>query len=511
MAGVLGFLEAMCLTAFDVAQGAVSGALDPLCSSWEKLTLDELLFEVGRGALMGALGGLLGEEEGEGRERRREGEEEDGEEGTVFVGGEEGVEEFLEEGEEREEEMGRAEEESGSVSIEEDADQRAASLPTLAEAAASPSAVPLAPRAPEHTHNDGQRDSGRADEAPLEVSLPDERLFSGDAFAVDQIPAGFSDIFSDPAFDASRAPPHTVSESRGPSIIILEGEEDAMWRTALLRDWTQGEPSTSSAVAPAALTAAGPGEDADSVPLFENVVLLCLLGRGGQGDVYHAACFNAAGNYFPAAVKRARPNPSTDTREEQLRELSSLVACRGCANVLQALRYHIFDDGELGLVLELAEAPPSWAKRGAPVQHTPPELLRVAKYAYQGAAGLAAMHSRDMLHTDVKPENFLVCGEVAKLADLGFAVRADRADEMGACGTPGYIAPEVYVDDQHSKASDVFAMGVTIWALITGDRPSDYFTNKQECISYYAMGGRLDWPDEISRFGGDLVDLVEAC
>lgn len=47
------------------------------------------------------------------------------------------------------------------------------------------------------------------------------------------------------------------------------------------------------------------------------------------------------------------------------------------------------------------------------------------------------------------------------------------------CGTPGYIAPEVLLEGEHSKASDVFAMGMTIWALITGDRPGDYFSNKQ--------------------------------
>ncbi|GAQ80602.1 protein kinase family protein [Klebsormidium nitens] len=592
MAGVLGLLEALCLRTYDIAHGAVSGALDPFCSSLEKLTFDELLYEVGRGALVGALEGLLGEEEGlvavggegvveflgEGEEGEERGvEEEDGEEGMVFVGGEEEVEDLLEE-REREEEMGRAEEESpeesGSV-FEADADQRAASSPALAEAANSASAVSLAPLIPEHTHGDGQRDSGRAEEAPLEVSLPDERLFSGDAFAVDQIPAGFGDIFSDPAFSISRALSHSqlplpvaprrfslpptlapqdspvdelswtedsvlppieweavlaerdaavsslmtaVSESRERRIVILDGEED-MWRTALLREWTQGEPRTLSTTSSAPATIVGPGEeasladaeDAEAVPLFQEVIPLCLLGRGGQGDVYHAACFDADGNYFPAAVKRARPNPETDTTEEQLRELSSLVACRGCANVLQALGYFIFEDGELGIVLELAEAPPSWAKHGATVQHTPPELLRIARYCYQGAAGLAAMHSRQMLHTDVKPENFLVSGEVAKLADLGFAVRVDRAAEMGACGTPGYIAPEVYVDDQHSKASDVFAMGVTVWALITGDRPSDYFRSRQECIDWYVAGGRLDWPDEVYSFGGNLVDLVEAC
>lgn len=46
--------------------------------------------------------------------------------------------------------------------------------------------------------------------------------------------------------------------------------------------------------------------------------------------------------------------------------------------------------------------------------------------------------------SDVKPENFLVSGEVAKLADLGFSVRADRAAKMGPVRTPSlYVETEI--------------------------------------------------------------------
>ncbi|GAQ80598.1 hypothetical protein KFL_000570445 [Klebsormidium nitens] len=414
MAGVFRFLEAACLTAFDVAQGAVSGGLDPLCSSWRKLTFDELLFEMGRGVLMGALEGLLGEEEGavvvggeegvvvslEGGEERDEeegvvfvGGEEGavfvgGEEGEVFVGGEEGevfvqreegVEDSLGEGEEREEELGRAQEEgpeeSGRALFEEDADQQAAPS-ALAGVADSPSAAPLVSFGPELTHDESQGDSDRAGEAPFEVSTAeDAAIFSGDAFAPAQIPSGFGGISSDPDFDFSPAssasqlrsprssptvvPPVPVAqdlvaqdsvvhvwtevstvpladvESRSAgfrahrssmlmaleesrSVVTLGGQEiGSEWfrgpGTALLRDWMQGEPSTSAATTPAAISAASARQVASpaavqaagTLKYIGNITLVHCLGEGGQGEVWSAMCFDDDGECFMAAAKFA--------------------------------------------------------------------------------------------------------------------------------------------------------------------------------------------------------------
>ncbi|OXM60830.1 serine/threonine-protein kinase [Amycolatopsis vastitatis] len=99
---------------------------------------------------------------------------------------------------------------------------------------------------------------------------------------------------------------------------------------------------------------------------------------------------------------------------------------------------------------------------------------RVRRIGAQLASALADMHSRGIIHRDVKPGNVLVTADdVAKLTDLGIARWTEVTRTGGAqlTGTLGYVAPEVADGAEAGAASDVFSLGATLYAAIEGRSP----------------------------------------
>jgi serine/threonine protein kinase len=88
-------------------------------------------------------------------------------------------------------------------------------------------------------------------------------------------------------------------------------------------------------------------------------------------------------------------------------------------------------------------------------------------------SALAHVHSRSVVHRDVKPENmFLKSDGNVILADFGLACfLADREQMSRRCGSPGYSAPELVMGAGYSEKVDVFAAGVVLHFLITCTLP----------------------------------------
>ncbi|MFI7016034.1 serine/threonine-protein kinase [Streptomyces sp. NPDC050164] len=101
---------------------------------------------------------------------------------------------------------------------------------------------------------------------------------------------------------------------------------------------------------------------------------------------------------------------------------------------------------------------------------------RVARIGAQLADALAALHEAGIVHCDVKPANVgLTRRGAAKLLDFGAAYRAGGSETITANGpysfTPDYAAPELARGNVPRPASDVFCLGATLYALVTGSPP----------------------------------------
>ncbi len=121
------------------------------------------------------------------------------------------------------------------------------------------------------------------------------------------------------------------------------------------------------------------------------------------------------------------------------------------------------------------------------------------------ARGAAALHRAGIIHRDIKPDNVILeSGGSLKLLDLGVA-RVPGWEEFPPAdipGAPGYAAPEMFEGEAGNQATDIYALGVTMFRAFTGEFP---YGNAD------AVGPpRRDRPKKLSALRPDLPAWLEA-
>lgn len=91
------------------------------------------------------------------------------------------------------------------------------------------------------------------------------------------------------------------------------------------------------------------------------------------------------------------------------------------------------------------------------------------------AAALQYLHSIGIVHRDLKPENLLYAtsepDSIIKLTDFGLAAITAKSTMITACGTPGYVAPEILSGDPYGPEVDLWSLGVILYVLLCGYPP----------------------------------------
>jgi len=123
------------------------------------------------------------------------------------------------------------------------------------------------------------------------------------------------------------------------------------------------------------------------------------------------------------------------------------------------------------------------------------------------------LHSIGIVHRDLKPENLIYLSKAddspIKITDFGLAkFRANQNVDMHtACGTPGYVAPEVLKGENYSKAVDLWSVGVILYILLCGFPP--FYHQNTNMLYKLIKKGEYDFPDpywsEISDSAKDLI------
>lgn len=206
------------------------------------------------------------------------------------------------------------------------------------------------------------------------------------------------------------------------------------------------------------------------------------LGRGGFGEVYRASMTNATGLEADVALKVLHNDLDIDSQAVQrLRDEGRMLGALVHPAIVRVYDLVILE-GRVGLVTEYVEgADLSDCIRGAspmPPRAVTAVIGRVADALNAAWETPAPGTDRPLhlIHRDVKPANIRIGVEGAvKLLDFGVA-RSSRVNREAHTNTGHmvgsylYMAPECLQENEFSRASDIFALGVTLYEALAGER-----------------------------------------
>ncbi len=251
----------------------------------------------------------------------------------------------------------------------------------------------------------------------------------------------------------------------------------------------------------------------DSPPKLEDYEELTELARGGMGVVYKGL-HKKTQRYD--AVKVMRPDRLAGSAQETARflRLQFLRESQLAARVAHEYIVPVYQVGEADdcpwYSMQLVHGCSlQQLVRGSKIS---PE--RVARYIEQIARAVDAVHRHGILHGDIKPQNILIESQTDRpmISDFGLAgmdAASTISPEAGFAGTPAYMAPELAAATLNGRAaddivacrsisSDIYSLGATLWAALTGCSPCYEHRSLREQLTDVATGN--------ARFNSELND-----
>src|SRR3984885_8422522 len=203
--------------------------------------------------------------------------------------------------------------------------------------------------------------------------------------------------------------------------------------------------------------------------VLDHYRVLELVGRGAMGVVYKALDLNLA---RPVAIKvMSAESRNAPDFVERFRQEARLQAALNHPNVALLFDYFVHDGAPVAVMefIDGESLEQLIRRRGAIPAHESIPLFK------QALRGVAAAHRAGIIHRDLKAANLMITrDDVVKVMDFGIA---KRQGAMGATkastsiGSPLYMAPEQILGRAVDCRTDVYALGVTLYQLLSGQPP----------------------------------------
>ena len=225
--------------------------------------------------------------------------------------------------------------------------------------------------------------------------------------------------------------------------------------------------------------------------------LLKVLGNGAEATVFEGCKYTGAKTHY--AIKKYKESPAMNKigkpKEYEISENLDHYRC------IKFLEYFRNIDGCIIVVMPMG-------KYGSVAQKNVPTLTVSASIVLleQISQAVAHMHSRNIVHRDIKPGNILVWDDGFMLCDYSVSTILQSEDALlsGVVGTSVYMSPEISNNMYDPKAADVWALGVTIFKVLYGVFPYKFDNAIKEngnqgwdntsLIAKYVNNNELEFP-----------------
>lgn len=250
-----------------------------------------------------------------------------------------------------------------------------------------------------------------------------------------------------------------VNDQRVFRHVLVPGDRIQIWSSQFVFE-IQGTP------APLPVSSTDPTPSVTVVgERFDDYYLERLLGRGGMSEVYKAR--DPQGRTVAIKILQVTDPYLVDKFVQEGNKIGPLL--RGHPNTVDIYKFDRSSDNRLYISMEYVDAPS--LRKSIRSDLAESDIVSVIG---QVCSALALAHHNSIVHRDIKPENILLSANGAvKVLDFGIAklTSASTVTRDKIVGTPEYLSPEQARGDPVSPASDVYAVGIVLYELLTGRVP----------------------------------------